>query len=147
MQKKCIIKRQFLKTLASLSCNKKRALPKEKDQSDYFSNGNFWQACTSQLGLPSSVQHQLQGRRNRQDQPTQFLHLQGVPHLHGFHYLGFWLMYVQVGDFRVSRGISTVPLTQISCNTVFFKSQNARKVGTLCRSQKYSIRNDFIPLI
>ena len=27
--------------------------------------------------------------------------------------------YVQVGDFRVSRGLATVPLTQISCNLVF----------------------------
>ena len=25
-------------------------------------------------------------------------------------------MYVQVGDFRVSRGLPTVPLTRISCN-------------------------------
>ena len=28
---------------------------------------------------------------------------------------------------------STVPLTWISCNTVFSKSQNARKAGTLCK--------------
>ena len=41
-------------------------------------------------------------------------------------------MYVQVGDFRVSRGPPTVPLMQISCDTVFFKSQNPRKAGTLC---------------
>ena len=40
-------------------------------------------------------------------------------------------MYVQVGDFRVSRGLTTVPLTRISCNTFFSKSQNARKAGTL----------------
>ena len=33
----------------------------------------------------------------------------------------------QVGDFGVSRGISTVPLAQISCNTVFSKSQNVCK--------------------
>jgi hypothetical protein len=63
--------------------------------------------------------------------------LQGVPHLCGFHYReshyrGFWLMYAQVGDFRVSRGLHTVPLTQISLNVVFFKSQNPRKAGTLC---------------
>ena len=36
-------------------------------------------------------------------------------------------MYVQVGDFRASRGPTTVPLTQISCNMVFSKYQNARK--------------------
>ena len=53
--------------------------------------------------------------------------LQGVPHLHGFHYCDFWLMYMQVWDFRVSRGPLTVPL-----NTVFFKSQNPHNVGTLC---------------
>ena len=41
-------------------------------------------------------------------------------------------MYVQVGDLAVVGDCSTVPLTQISCNTVFSKSQNARKVGTLC---------------
>ena len=44
----------------------------------------------------------------------------------------FWLMYAQVGDFCVSRGHPTVPLTQISRNAVFFKSQNPRKAGTLC---------------
>ena len=44
-------------------------------------------------------------------------------------YHGFWLMYVQVGYFRVSREPLTVPLTQISCNTFFSKSQNVRKVG------------------
>ena len=31
---------------------------------------------------------------------------------------------------------STVPLTRISCNTVFSKSQNARKAGTLCSVKK-----------
>ena len=63
--------------------------------------------------------------------------IQGVSHLRGFHYrgshyCGFWLMYAKVGDFRVSRGPSTVPLTRILCNAVFFKSQIPRKVGTLC---------------
>ena len=38
-------------------------------------------------------------------------------------------MYVQVGDFGASRGPTTVPPTRISCNTVFSKSQNARKAG------------------
>ena len=33
----------------------------------------------------------------------------------------FWPMYVQVGDFLVSRGPPTVPLTQISCNIFFFE--------------------------
>ena len=41
-------------------------------------------------------------------------------------------MYVQVGDFHVSRGSPTVQLTQILHNAVFFKSQNPRKAGTLC---------------
>ena len=36
------------------------------------------------------------------------------------------------GDFPVSKGPPTVPLTQISCSIVFSKSQNAGKVGTLC---------------
>ena len=57
-----------------------------------------------------------------------------VPHLRGFHYLGshycnFCLMYTQVGDFRISRGLHTVPLTQI-----------LRKAGTLCISSKRAIR-------
>ena len=43
-------------------------------------------------------------------------------------------MYVQVGDFHISRELSTIPIAQISCNTVFSKSQNARKAGTLCMS-------------
>ena len=63
-----------------------------------------------------------------------FYCIQGVPHLRGFHYRGshyrdFWLMYMQVGDFCVSRGCPIIPLTQISCNAGFFKSQNQRKVG------------------
>ena len=33
------------------------------------------------------------------------------------------------GIFCVSRGLTTVPLTRISCNTFFFKSQNVCKVG------------------
>ena len=36
------------------------------------------------------------------------------------------------GIFAVVRDPLTVPLVQISCNMVFSKSQNARKVGTLC---------------
>ena len=67
--------------------------------------------------------------------PTQQLrHIQG--HLWSFQYCGshyrdFWLMYAQVGDFRISRGPSTVPLTRISRNSVLFKSQNPHKAGTL----------------
>ena len=41
-------------------------------------------------------------------------------------------MYAQAGDFRVSRGPPTVPLTQILRNAVFFKFQNPRKARTLC---------------
>ena len=44
-------------------------------------------------------------------------------------------MNVQVGDFHIIRGPPTVLLTQILRNTVFFKSQNPRKAGTLCISQ------------
>ena len=40
--------------------------------------------------------------------------------------------------FRVSRGLTTVPLTRISCNTVFSKSQNACKAGTLCARNWYT---------
>ena len=61
----------------------------------------------------------------------------GVPQLHSFYYRGshyreFCLIYAQVGDFCISRGPSTVPLTRILRNVVFSKSQNPRKVGTLC---------------
>ena len=71
--------------------------------------------------LPLEFQHLIQ-------------HVQRVPHLRtfhyrgfhyrGFHYRDFWLMYMQVGDFRVSRGPHSAPLTRISCNPFFFKSQN-----------------------
>ena len=44
----------------------------------------------------------------------------------------FGLCTCKWGDFGVSRGLTTVPLTQISCDTVFSKSQNACKVGTFC---------------
>ena len=70
--------------------------------------------------------------------------VQGVPHLRGFHYCrshyrDFWLMYAQVGNFRVSRGPHTVPLTLIlRKNAVFFKSQNPRKAGTL-RGPPYQV--------
>ena len=62
--------------------------------------------------------------------------IQGVTHSRGFHYHGshchnFWLMYLQGGDFCVTRGPPTVPLTRISCNTFFSKSQNVRKAGIL----------------
>ena len=67
--------------------------------------------------------------------------LQGVPHLHenhkhGFHYQGFWLIYLQVGDFCISRGSPTFPITQILRNSFFFKAQNPLKLGTLCTSIK-----------
>ena len=41
-------------------------------------------------------------------------------------------MYAQVGDFCGSRGPPTVPITQISRNAVFLKSQNPCNGGTLC---------------
>ena len=45
-------------------------------------------------------------------------------------------MYIQVGDFPISRGPPTVPLRRISCNTVFSKAQNACKAGTLFTLKK-----------
>ena len=46
-----------------------------------------------------------------------------------------FLAYVRVsGGISVSRG----PLTQISCDRVFSKSQNAPKVGTLCTHNTFS---------
>ena len=53
--------------------------------------------------------------------------LQGVPHLHSYHYQGshyrnLWLMYVQVGAFGVSRGPPTIPSTQILLNMFVFSS-------------------------
>ena len=38
-------------------------------------------------------------------------------------------MYAQVGDFQISRGPPTVPLTGISRNTFFLKSQNPHMRG------------------
>ena len=38
-----------------------------------------------------------------------------------------------MGELALVGDHSTVPLTRISCNTVFSKSQNPRKAGTLCR--------------
>ena len=40
-----------------------------------------------------------------------------------------------MGDFCVSRGFTTVPLTRILCNMVFHKSQNACKAGTFCTNK------------
>ena len=72
-------------------------------------------------------------------------YLQGVPHIHeshkyGFHYHGFWLMYMQVGDFCASRGLSTVPLTRISCKGTFIK--DVRFWGRyLSKGNRHSIEN------
>ena len=41
-------------------------------------------------------------------------------------------MYVQVGELALVGDHSTVPLTRVSCNTFFSKSQNAQKAETLC---------------
>ena len=65
------------------------------------------------------------------------------------HYQDFWLMYAQVGDFPISRGPPSVPLTQISCKTLLSKSQNASKAGTLCRwilTQKIGLKCDLLSL-
>ena len=50
--------------------------------------------------------------------------IQGVPDLSSFHYCKtqdriFWLIYLQVGCFCVSRGSTTVTLTQILNNAAF----------------------------
>ena len=52
---------------------------------------------------------------------------------------------MQVGDFCVIRGPATVQLTQISCNMVFSKSQNARQVGPLCieKTEHFSVISYF----
>ena len=47
----------------------------------------------------------------------------------------FWLMCLQVGDFCLGKGPSTVPLTWLSCNTGFSKSQIAGKAGNFCTTQ------------
>ena len=46
-------------------------------------------------------------------------------------------MYMQVGDFCISKGPPKVQLMQILRNTIFFKSQNGRKAGTLCITRMY----------
>ena len=51
-----------------------------------------------------------------------------------------FLAYVRASAAFLSVGDhSTVPLTRISCNTVFSKSQNARKAGTLCMLKSWLI--------
>ena len=72
------------------------------------------------------------------------LQLQRVPYLRVFHYRGshyrdFWLMYAQVGDFRIGSGPPTVPITQILRNAVFFKSQNPRKRGPSVFHSKFEV--------
>ena len=52
-------------------------------------------------------------------------------------------MYVKVEG--VNRGLTTVPLTQISCSTVFSKFHYARKVGTLCILKKSHIFDQHQP--
>ena len=37
-----------------------------------------------------------------------------------------------MGELALVGDHSTVPLTRVSCNTVFSKSQKTRKAGTLC---------------
>ena len=44
---------------------------------------------------------------------------------------------MQVGYFCVKEP-PTVPLTRISCSTVFAKSKNARKAGTLCIGRNFN---------
>ena len=40
-----------------------------------------------------------------------------------------------MGELALVVDHSTVPLTRVSCNTVFSKSQKTRKAGTLCISE------------
>ena len=66
----------------------------------------------------------------------QFVHL--VPayfHYSIFYLWQFWPMYTQVGEFRVSWIITTVPLTRFLRNTIFSRNRNARKVGNRCTFQ------------
>ena len=69
----------------------------------------------------------------------------GVPHLRGFHYRrshyrDFWLMYVQVGDFHVSRGPPTVLLSQVLHNVAhFFASPKIRVRGELSVAKKIAL--------
>ena len=48
-----------------------------------------------------------------------------------------------MGELALVGDHSTVPLTRISCNTVFSKSQKTRKAGTLCKQIKPR-PNDFV---
>ena len=47
-------------------------------------------------------------------------------------------MYTQVGEFRISWIISTVPLTRFLRNAVFSRNQNARNVGNRCTYPLYT---------
>ena len=47
-----------------------------------------------------------------------------------------------MGELALVGDHSTVPLTRISCNTVFSKSQNERKVGTPC-STFFAAQNSY----
>ena len=53
--------------------------------------------------------------------------------------LSRFLAYVRASgwDFCIIRGPPTVPLTRISRNMVFFKSQNPLKAGTLCTLNRW----------
>ena len=42
-----------------------------------------------------------------------------------------------VFGFYIIRGLTTIPLMRILCNSVFSKSQNAGKVRTLCRDHSH----------
>ena len=52
-------------------------------------------------GSDNYIEVQIKPRLTSNQTPfdTTLIHIQGVPH-----YCGFWLMYAQVGDFRISRG-------------------------------------------
>ena len=59
-------------------------------------------------------------------------------------------MYVLVGELVLVGDHSTVPLTRISCNTVFSKSQNPCKAGTLCTvklvlAEHHALYTRFLP--
>ena len=75
--------------------------------------------------------------------------LRGTPCDTGFSYTFYRgnICSVQVGDLAVVGDHITVPLTRISCNTVFSKSHNVPKAGTLCKRQiKWKINPDFCGL-
>ena len=65
------------------------------------------------------------------------------------HYLALALAYLRTG-FGITRGPPIVPLMQISCNAVLFKSQNSHKAGSSVPTfwtQKQCLTKESVPYI